>query len=63
MLAITSRDADEEPQRPFKIFLSLQDKYEIGGPLAELLALPALRAIKQAVETGQDSSRNEVSQA
>lgn len=61
MLAIASTEEDTEPQRPFKIFLSLQDKYEIGGPLAELLALPALQAIKQDVETGADASRDEVS--
>ncbi|WVR03946.1 hypothetical protein IAU60_000945 [Kwoniella sp. DSM 27419] len=37
-----------EAQRPFKIFLSLLDKWEIGSTLSERLALPALQAIKKA---------------
>ena len=31
---------------PFKIFLSLLDKWEIGSPLSEVLAIPSLTAIK-----------------
>jgi hypothetical protein len=38
-----------DAQRPFKIFLSLQDKWEVGNILAERLSIPALIAIKTAV--------------
>jgi hypothetical protein len=37
--------------RPFKIFVSLLDKWEIGGPLTEVLVYNAFRAIKLSMET------------
>nr|XP_018264586.1 uncharacterized protein I303_02758 [Kwoniella dejecticola CBS 10117]OBR86744.1 hypothetical protein I303_02758 [Kwoniella dejecticola CBS 10117] len=46
--------------RPFKIFLSLLDKWEVGGSLSERLAIPALRTIKNATTEGQDLLNEEV---
>lgn len=37
--------------RPFKIFVSLLDKWEIGSPLTETLIYDALRSIKKSAET------------
>ncbi|OCH88751.1 hypothetical protein OBBRIDRAFT_64803 [Obba rivulosa] len=42
--------------RPFKIFISLLDKWEIGSPLTETLVLDAFRAIKKALESGADNT-------
>ena len=36
--------------RPFKIFISLLDKWEIGAPLTEVLVYDAFKAIKQCTE-------------
>ncbi|WVQ94532.1 hypothetical protein IAU59_001611 [Kwoniella sp. CBS 9459] len=49
-----------EAQRPFKIFLSLLDKWEVGSVLSERLALPALRAIKNATSPSTDVLSEEV---
>ncbi|KAA1127179.1 hypothetical protein PGTUg99_029413 [Puccinia graminis f. sp. tritici] len=35
-----------ERQRPFKVFIALLDKWEIGGPLSRALALDAFRALQ-----------------
>ena len=43
------------PSRPFKIFISLLDKWEIGSPLTEVLVFDAFRAVKQGVESGVDA--------
>ncbi|TXT04269.1 hypothetical protein VHUM_04267 [Vanrija humicola] len=51
-----SRDMDKlastsdfsEGQAPFKVFLALLDKWEVGESLSENLALPALRSIRAA---------------
>ncbi|WVW80007.1 hypothetical protein I302_101980 [Kwoniella bestiolae CBS 10118] len=40
-----------DAQRPFKIFLSFLDKWEVGSALSESLAIPALRAIKNATSS------------
>jgi hypothetical protein len=46
--------------RPFKIFISLLDKWEIGAPLTEVLIYDALIAIKHLtehpVDPGEDVS-------
>ena len=42
------------PSRPFKIFISLLDKDEIGLPLTESLVFDAFRAIKKSVESEAD---------
>lgn len=41
-----------ERQRPFKIFIALLDKWEIGGPITEALALDAFRALKGILKPG-----------
>lgn len=43
---------DDDPQKPFKIFLSLLDKWEIGGVLSEKVAIPALRIMMDASSSG-----------
>lgn len=40
-----------EPQRPYRIFISLLDKWEIGYSLTNALILDALKALKAASET------------
>ena len=40
-----------ESQRPFKIFLSLLDRWEIGSSLSPRLIIPALEAIRQSLES------------
>lgn len=42
------------PSRPFKIFISLLDKWEIGSPLTEALVFDSFRALKQGIESGTD---------
>ncbi|KAK1927398.1 Dopey, N-terminal-domain-containing protein [Papiliotrema laurentii] len=39
-----------DPQRPFKVFLSLLDRWEVGSVLSQVLAVPALEAIKHTIE-------------
>jgi hypothetical protein len=40
--------------RPFKIFISLLDKWEIGAPLTESLVFDSFKAIKRLIETADD---------
>lgn len=42
--------------RPFKIFISLLDKFEIGLPLTEVLVYDAFKALRKALDSGPDSS-------
>ncbi|EMD42316.1 hypothetical protein CERSUDRAFT_102665 [Gelatoporia subvermispora B] len=42
--------------RPFKIFISLLDKWEIGSPLTEVLVMTAFKAVKKALESGRDNT-------
>ena len=42
--------------RPFKIFVSLLDKWEIGAPLTEAMIYDALNAIKQSVQSSSEKS-------
>lgn len=37
--------------RPFKIFISLLDKWEIGAPLTETLVFDSFKAIKHLIES------------
>ncbi|KAI0050603.1 hypothetical protein FA95DRAFT_1536117 [Auriscalpium vulgare] len=46
--------------RPFKIFISLMDKWEIGGPLTEVLVLDTFRALKVVFESGAEVSEDVV---
>jgi len=43
-----------EPQRPYKIFISLLDKWEIGYPLTDVIVEDAFRALKLSLERGDD---------
>ncbi|KAI0690744.1 Dopey, N-terminal-domain-containing protein [Cytidiella melzeri] len=43
--------SEYSPSRPFKIFISLLDKDEIGLPLTEKLAFDAFKALKIAIES------------
>lgn len=45
--------------RPFKIFISLLDKWEIGSPLTEVLIYDALKALRQHL-TGESEAREDV---
>ncbi|PWZ01195.1 hypothetical protein BCV70DRAFT_199555 [Testicularia cyperi] len=49
-------DTDEhaERQNPYRIFVSLLDKWEIGQPLTRVLALDAFQAIATRVARGQE---------
>jgi hypothetical protein len=41
--------------RPFKIFVSLLDRWEIGGPVTEALVIDALTALRNAMERAPDN--------
>ena len=60
MESSTAEKDANELQRPFKIFLSLLDRWEIGSSLSERLAIPALRAMRRIIDTRPDQ-RDEVS--
>lgn len=44
--------------RPFKIFISLLDKWEIGGALTEAIVLDAFKALKSLIESDTASSED-----
>ena len=46
--------ADYSQSRPFKIFISLLDKWEVGSPLTEVLIFDAFKALKKAVDRSAD---------
>lgn len=52
MDAQSSDTADR--QRPFKIFISLLDKWEIGSPLTEVLVLDAFSALQTSLRPDDD---------
>ncbi|KAH8110602.1 Dopey, N-terminal-domain-containing protein [Phellopilus nigrolimitatus] len=60
LLADTLRDEMYHPSseysnaRPFKIYISLLDKWEIGAPLTEALIYDALKSIKRTVDRSID---------
>ena len=43
-----------EKQRPYKVFVSLLDKWEIGQPLTKVLVIDAFRALSSGLSGGQD---------
>jgi hypothetical protein len=47
-----SPSGEYSESRPFKIFISLLDKWEIGSPLTEVLVVDAFRALKQLLASG-----------
>ena len=44
--------------RPFKIFISLLDKWEIGGALTEAIVLDVFKALKALIESDTTSSED-----
>jgi len=52
--------AEYSESRPFKIFISLLDKWEIGSPLTEALVYDAFQAIMHLITRFQDG-REDVS--
>ena len=44
--------------RPFKIFVSLLDKWEIGAVLTDVLVYDAFKAIKQFIESDSTSGED-----
>lgn len=47
LLQLEMRGDTSSDHSPFRVFLALLDKWEIGSLLAERLVIPALRSIKQ----------------
>lgn len=50
--------AEYSESRPFKIFVSLLDKWEVGGPLTEVLVYSAFKAIEKHIEAETESSED-----
>jgi len=46
--------AEYSESRPFKIFISLLDKWEIGSPLTEALVYDAFQAVMHLIKRFQD---------
>jgi hypothetical protein len=44
--------------RPFKIFISLLDKWEIGGALTEAIILDVFKALKSLIESETTASED-----
>ena len=44
--------------RPFKVYISLLDKWEIGAPLTEVLIYDALKSVKSSVKDSTDSGED-----
>jgi hypothetical protein len=56
--------AESQPydaQKPFKVFLSLLDRWEVGASLSDKLAVPALEAIRTGLPRVPLDMRGEVS--
>ena len=49
-----SPSPEYSPSRPFKIFISLLDKWEIGSLLTEVLVFDCFRALRDGIEGGGD---------
>ncbi|KXN85691.1 Protein dopey [Leucoagaricus sp. SymC.cos] len=55
---MVSPSGEYAESRPFKIFISLLDKWEIGAPLTEVLIYDALKAAKNLMEHPVESSED-----
>ncbi len=44
--------------RPFKVFISLLDKWEIGGALTEAIVLGVFKALKALIESDRASGED-----
>jgi hypothetical protein len=51
-----SPSGEYSESRPFKIFISLLDKWEIGGPLADVLIYDAFKSIKHLMEENREGN-------
>lgn len=49
---------DYAESRPFKIFISLLDKWEVGAPLTESLVYDAFRAIRRLVHASSEGGED-----
>jgi hypothetical protein len=58
-LGVDSQSYDA--QKPFKVFLSLLDKWEVGASLSDKLVIPALEAIRTGLPRVSLDMRGEVS--
>ena len=50
--------AEYPESRPFKIFVSLLDKWEVGGPLTEVLVYNSLKAIEKHIKAENEASED-----
>lgn len=57
----TSSSGVPDP-RPYKIFISLLDKWEIGSPLTEVLIIDSVKAVQQHLKHEPLLSDGDVSQ-
>ncbi|KAK0466281.1 Dopey, N-terminal-domain-containing protein [Desarmillaria tabescens] len=55
---MTSPSSEYSESRPFKIFISLLDKWEIGAPLTDVLVFDSFKALKALVLASTDSSED-----
>lgn len=53
-----SPSAEYSESRPFKIFISLLDKWEVGGPLTEALIFDAFKALKKCIESNVNNGED-----
>ncbi|BGP07694.1 Protein dopey-1 [Rhodotorula toruloides] len=66
-LAVSASSSSSEPaqatlrQKPFKIFISLLDKWEIGAPLTEVLVLDAFESLSRCLSArGEDEGYDDL---
>ncbi|KAI0361079.1 hypothetical protein OH77DRAFT_1391372 [Trametes cingulata] len=52
---MSSPSQEYSQSRPFKVFISLLDKYEIGLPLTEVLVYDAFKSLRKLLESGPDA--------
>lgn len=53
-----SPSAEYSESRPFKIFISLLDKWEVGGPLTEVLIFDTFKALKKCIESSVNNGED-----
>lgn len=53
-----SPSGDYSESRPFKIFISLLDKWEVGAALTDVLVYDAFKGLKQFVESNPGNSED-----
>jgi hypothetical protein len=60
MEALSIDTQSYDAQKPFKVFLSLLDKWEVGASLSDKLAVPALEAIRTGLPRVPPDMKGEV---